>query len=91
MDVTTAKHLPELRLEKQPITKGRKRLNMPVLECPRCSKKFGLFVGTGASSPDRLGDPFEAMCIHCEKISNFDKAAIRTISVKNPGMFWADE
>ena len=64
---------------------------LPVLTCPKCGKKFGLLVGTGVDSPDRLSDPFDAICIHCEPISGFHKVAVQNVSVDRPGLRLEDE
>jgi hypothetical protein len=51
-------------------------MQLAALTCSACKRRFGLMVGTGDSSPDNLPDPFQAICIHCEAISMFDKEDI---------------
>lgn len=58
-------------------------LKLPVLNCPSCRRQFGLTVGTGITSLDSLPDPFQAICIHCETVSSFNKGDLETLTVRS--------
>jgi hypothetical protein len=52
--------------------------------CPACGQAAGLFVASGQLTSDKLPDPFEAKCPHCEKTSLVPKASIGAAEVVKP-------
>jgi hypothetical protein len=54
------------------------------LICQNCGERFGLAASTG-KSPEKLSDPFEAKCPHCENQSTYPKSAIQILTVSQVG------
>jgi hypothetical protein len=52
------------------------------LICEVCGESFALGVGAGKTNPEKLPDPFQAQCPHCESQSTYPKSAILILAAK---------